>query len=42
MTPDSFPIFDKFLENVYMIADANHGYKMIGVGELVAKRNSWN
>jgi hypothetical protein len=37
MTPDSFPIFDKFLENVYMIADANHGYKMIGVGELVAK-----
>ena len=37
MTPDSFPIFDRFLENVYMIADANHGYKMIGVGELVAK-----
>jgi glycine/D-amino acid oxidase-like deaminating enzyme len=37
MTPDSFPIFDKFLENVYIIADANHGYKMIGVGELVAK-----
>jgi len=33
----SFPIFDRFLENVYMIADANHGYKMIGVGELVAK-----
>ena len=38
MTPDSFPIFDRFLENVYMIADANHGYKMIGVGELVAKK----
>jgi glycine/D-amino acid oxidase-like deaminating enzyme len=37
MTPDSFPIFDRFLENVYMIADSNHGYKMIGVGELVAK-----
>ena len=37
MTPDSFPIFDKFCQNVYMIADANHGYKMIGVGELVAK-----
>ena len=37
MTPDNFPIFDRFLENVYMIADANHGYKMIGVGELVAK-----
>jgi glycine/D-amino acid oxidase-like deaminating enzyme len=37
MTPDNFPIFDRFLENVYMIADANHGYKMIGVGELVAQ-----
>ena len=37
MTPDSFPIFDKFCQNVYIIADANHGYKMIGVGELVAK-----
>ena len=37
MTPDSFPIFDRFLENVYMIADANHGYKMIGVGHLVAQ-----
>ena len=36
MTPDSFPIFDRFCENVYMIADANHGYKMIGVGQLVA------
>ena len=37
MTPDSFPIFDRFFENVYMIADANHGYKMIGVGHLVAQ-----
>jgi len=37
MTADSFPIFDKFCENVYMIADSNHGYKMIGVGQLVAK-----
>ena len=37
LTPDSFPIFDRFCENVYMIADANHGYKMIGVGELVSK-----
>ena len=36
-TPDSFPIFDVFRENVYMIADSNHGYKMIGVGELVAE-----
>ncbi len=36
-TPDSFPVFDKFCENVWVIADSNHGYKMIGVGELVAK-----
>jgi glycine/D-amino acid oxidase-like deaminating enzyme len=35
-TPDSFPVFDRFRENVYVIADSNHGYKMLGVGELVA------
>ena len=36
LTPDSFPVFDRFRDNVYVIADANHGYKMIGVGQLVA------
>jgi len=36
-TPDSFPVFDVFSENAYFIADSNHGYKMIGVGELVAR-----
>jgi methylglutamate dehydrogenase subunit A len=36
-TPDSFPIFDKMKENCWFIADSNHGYKMIGVGQLVAK-----
>ncbi len=36
-TPDSFPIFDVMNQNCYMILDSNHGYKMIGVGELVAK-----
>ena len=35
-TPDSFPVFDVFRDNVYVIADSNHGYKMIGVGKLVA------
>lgn len=35
-TPDSFPVFDVFRENCYFIADSNHGYKMIGVGKLVA------
>jgi len=36
-TPDSFPVFDAFRENAFVIADSNHGYKMIGVGALVAK-----
>ena len=36
-TADSFPVFDRFCDNVYVIADSNHGYKMIGVGQLVAK-----
>ena len=35
-TPDNFPVFDRVRENVYVIADSNHGYKMIGVGDLVA------
>jgi glycine/D-amino acid oxidase-like deaminating enzyme len=35
-TPDSFPVFDRFNENAYVIADSNHGYKMLGVGRLVA------
>jgi len=36
-TPDSFPVFDVFHQNAYVVADSNHGYKMIGVGALVAK-----
>ena len=36
-TPDSFPVFDIFRENCYVIADSNHGFKMIGVGKLVAE-----
>ncbi len=35
-SPDSFPVFDVFRENCYIIADSNHGYKMLGVGKLVA------
>jgi hypothetical protein len=30
------PIFDWVADNAYLIADSNHGYKMIGVGKLVA------
>ena len=36
-SPDSFPMFDVFRENCYVVADSNHGYKMIGVGKLVAQ-----
>ncbi|GLZ49621.1 hypothetical protein Acsp06_58060 [Actinomycetospora sp. NBRC 106375] len=36
-TPDSFPVFDGVRGNAYVIADSNHGYKMIGVGALVAR-----
>ncbi len=35
-TPDSFPVFDRFNGNATVIADSNHGYKMLGVGRLVA------
>ncbi len=34
---DSFPVFDAMRPNVYVIADSNHGYKMIGVGKEVAR-----
>lgn len=36
-TPDNIPIFDWVASNVYMIADSNHGFKMTGVGKLLAK-----
>jgi methylglutamate dehydrogenase subunit A len=36
-TPDNVPIFDWVKDNVYMIADSNHGFKMTGVGKLVAR-----
>lgn len=36
-TADSFPVFDYMLPNVFVVADSNHGYKMIGVGKEVAK-----
>ena len=36
-SPDNFPIFDAMKQNCYFIADSSHGYKMIGLGQLVAK-----
>ncbi len=35
-TADSFPVFDHFHGNVSLIADSNHGWKMLGVGHLIA------
>ncbi len=35
-TPDSFPVIDVFHQNCHVVADSNHGYKMIGVGKLIA------
>jgi hypothetical protein len=37
-TADSFPVFDHFNENVAVIADSNHGYKMLGVGPTGRRR----
>lgn len=35
-TPDNVPVFDAVTDNAFVIADSNHGFKMIGVGKLVA------
>lgn len=35
-TPDNVPVIDWVLPNVYMIADSNHGFKMLGAGKLAA------
>ena len=35
-TADSFPVFDHFHGNATLIADSNHGWKMLGVGHLIA------
>ena len=36
-TPDCLPVIDVFRENCHIIADSNHGYKMIGIGKLIAQ-----
>jgi len=35
-TPDNYPIVDFVRPNAYLIMDSNHGFKMIGMGKLVA------
>ena len=34
---DNFPVFDHMRPNVFVVADSNHGYKMIAVGREVAE-----
>jgi glycine/D-amino acid oxidase-like deaminating enzyme len=36
-TVDNFPVFDHMLPNAFVVADSNHGYKMIAVGREVAR-----
>jgi glycine/D-amino acid oxidase-like deaminating enzyme len=36
-TPDNLPVLDWVRDNVYLIADSGHGFKMTGVGKLVAR-----
>jgi methylglutamate dehydrogenase subunit A len=36
-TADNFPVFDYMRPNVFVIADSNHGYKMIAVGREAAR-----
>jgi hypothetical protein len=36
-TVDNFPVLDYMRPNVYVIADSNHGYKMIAIGREVAR-----
>lgn len=35
-TPDNYPVVDFVRPNAYVILDSNHGFKMIGMGKLVA------
>ena len=35
-TPDNYPIIDFVKPNVLLIADSNHGFKLLGVGKEVA------
>jgi len=35
-TPDNYPVVDFVRPNAYLILDSNHGFKMIGLGKLVA------
>jgi glycine/D-amino acid oxidase-like deaminating enzyme len=36
-TPDNYPVVDFASPNAYMVMDSNHGFKMIGLGKLVAR-----
>ena len=40
-TPDNVPVFDYVADNAWVIADSNHGFKMIGVGPTSSSRSRW-
>jgi methylglutamate dehydrogenase subunit A len=37
LTPDGYPVLDHVLDGVYAIVDAGHTYKLLALGELVAR-----
>jgi glycine/D-amino acid oxidase-like deaminating enzyme len=37
-TPDNLPVIDWIRDNVLLIADSGHGFKMTGIGKLVARQ----
>jgi glycine/D-amino acid oxidase-like deaminating enzyme len=36
-TPDGYPVCDFVRENVYVVLDSNHGFKMLALGRLAAQ-----
>jgi len=37
LTPDGYPVCARLRDNVYAILDAGHAFKMLAIGELVAR-----
>ena len=37
LTPDGYPVLDHVLDGVYAIVDAGHTYKLLALGDLVAR-----
>ena len=37
-TPDSYPVADFVLDNVFAILDSTHAFKLLALGKLAARR----